>query len=309
MLQNLFTVGQQVIILFILIAVGFILGRRRIINDTGAGVLTDIVLFVVAPCVIIQAFQRPYDPSMLRGLLLALLLAVLVHAVSILFACLCFRDREVARRKVLRFAAVFSNCGFMGLPLQQAVLGADGVFYCAAFLVAFNVFAWTWGLAMMHGGGRGALSPRKLILNPGIIGVVIGLVLFLCSVSLPAVIAQPVGYLAALNTPLPMLVIGYHLSHANLRRAFSSGACYLCMALRLLILPLLALGAMWLCGIRGTMLVSVVISTAAPVAALATMFTAKFKGDTELSVSLVSASTLLSIITMPVVIALAQLLA
>ena len=307
MLQNLYTVGQQVIILFILIAVGVVLGRRRIVNDNAAGVITDIVLYIVAPCVIIHAFQRPFEPAMLRGLLLSFLLAVLAQAVSILIGRLCFRDPDVGRRKVLRFATVFSNCGFMGLPLQQAILGSDGVFYCAAFLAAFNIFAWTWGFAMMSGDRR-SLSARKLLLNPGILGVVIGIVLFVCSISLPQIILQPVTYLAGLNTPVPMLVIGYHLSHANLRRAFSSFSCYLCMALRLLILPLLVLFVLRIFPLNDTLVISTVISVSAPVAALCTMFSAKFKSDTELSVSLVSASTLLSIITMPVVIALAQLL-
>ncbi|MBR2667110.1 MAG: AEC family transporter [Oscillospiraceae bacterium] len=308
MLQNLFTVGQQVVILFILIAVGVLLGRRRVINDTGAAVITDVVLYVVAPCVIIQAFQRPFDAAMLRGLLLSLLLAAAATVLSIALGYLCFHDKNAARRRVLRFAAVFSNCGFMGLPLQEAVLGADGLFYGSAFLVVFNLLAWTWGLAVMSG-DRQILSAKKLVLNPGILGVIIAVALFLGSVTLPTVIYQPVHYLAALNTPLPMLVIGYHLSHANLRRAFTAGACWLSMALRLLIVPLLALLGMKLCGVEGTQMVSLVISVAAPVAALCTMFSAKFKNDTELSVSLVSASTLLSIITMPVVIALAQLLA
>lgn len=302
------TVGQQVLILFLLVAVGFACGKARVLNDRAVKGIAEMVLLFAAPCVIIQSFERPFRPSMLVGLGIAALAAVAVHIVSIVIARLVFRDADVARRRVLRFAAVFSNAGYMGLPLQQALLGEDGVFYGAAYVVVFNLVLWSYGLFEMSGDSKG-FSVRKLLLNPGIIGIVCGLPLFLFSLTLPTVLSEPVRHIAALNTPLPMICIGFYLADTRLREALRDRKSYAVAGLRLLAIPLLSLGALYLCGIRGALLVSLVIAASAPCAAATTMFATKFDQDTCLSVNLVSLTTILSLATMPLVVGAAQAIA
>ena len=158
-------------------------------------------------------------------------------------------------------------------------------------------------------GQKSVLSIKNICLNPGIIGTVLGLVFFLFSINLPNLILTPIGYLADLNTPLPMIIIGYYLAHSNLKRAFTSLSSYISMSLRLVIIPLLTLLCLYSLNVKGDLLVSLVISASAPVAAIATMFSAKFNRDIELSVSLVSASSILSIVTMPIIVGFAQYLA
>lgn len=307
MLENIFTVGQQVIILFLLIGTGFLCGKTGLITEKGSQCLNDIVLYAVTPCVIIKSFMRPYDSTMLMGLLLAAGLAVGIHVISIGIATLVFRNKDIAKRRVYRFAVVFSNCGFMSLPLQQALLGDDGVFYGAVYIAVFNVILWTYGVIQMSGDTK-SLSFKKIIFNPGMIGIIIGALIFLFSIQLPEIITQPISYLAALNTPVPMLFIGYYLSKSNLLDAFKDAKGYAAAALRLILVPILTLGVLLLCGIRGVLLVSCVIASAAPVAASTTMFAAKFKQNVTLSVNLVTLSTLFSVITMPVIVGFAQLL-
>lgn len=307
MLSSFLTVSQQVLILFVLIAVGALCGKTKIINESGSKVMADIVLYFVTPCVIINAFQREYDSTMLIKLLVSALCSALILAVSVVIAQLIYKSQTRSRACILKFATVFSNCGYMSLPLQQALLGDDGVFYGATFVAMFNIYVWSYGIITMKGKDDKA-SALKILINPGIIGTLIGVVLFLGSVNLPTIIAQPISYLAALNSPVPMLIIGYYLSQANLKKAFTDIWAYVAMALRLVVLPLLTLFALLLCGIKGTMLVSLVISVSSPVAAITTMMSAKYGHDTELSVSLVSASTLLSLATMPLVVSLAQYL-
>ena len=158
-------------------------------------------------------------------------------------------------------------------------------------------------------GSRQNLSPRKLILNPGVLSLAIGLMLFLARITLPTVLASPMGHLAALNTPLPMLIIGFYLADTDLKAALRDWRSYAAIGLRLLVVPLTALGILYLCGVRGTLLVSMIIAASAPVAASTTMFATKYDCDTGLSVNLVSLSTLLSLITMPLIVALAQVIA
>ncbi|MBQ7915378.1 MAG: AEC family transporter [Firmicutes bacterium] len=307
MLQNIITVAEQVLILFILIGLGFTAGKTKLINNPVASGMTNVVLYFVTPCVIVNSFQRDYDPNMLQGLLIAVVAALASHGISILLAHLLVRDKKDAKQRVLRFSVVFSNCGFMSLPLQQALLGADGVFYGAAYIAIFNILGWSYGVAIMSQDSK--LSLKKILLNPGVISVAIGIIIFFTSYRFPNVIGSPITYMAALNTPIPMFLIGFHLSQAKLSTVLTDLKCYWVMALRLILSPLISLGIFYIFGLRGTVLVACMIAVCAPVAAMATMFADKFGQDTETSVGLVSISTLLSIITMPIIVGLTQTLA
>lgn len=158
--------------------------------------------------------------------------------------------RRVAR--VLRFGTVFSNAGYMSLPLQQALLGEEGVFYGAAYVAVFNLIVWSCGVLEMSG-DRKNLSVKKLVLNPGMIGLAFGLPIFLFSIPLPEVIAAPVSHLAALNTPLPMIIVGVYLADTKLMSIWKDARCYLAAGLRLLVIPLATLVVLLLCGVRGTL--------------------------------------------------------
>ncbi len=303
MLENILTVGNQVLILFILIAVGFVCRKRNIFSDSAVAGLTNFVLYIVTPCVIINSYLREYNPEMLSGLLITVIAAFISFAVNILIAHFTLHDKDEKSEKVIRFASVFSNCGYMSIPLQNAVLGSDGVFFGATYIAVFNIVLWTYGVLLMSG-DKNNISVKKFLINPGIIGTALGLIVFFSPVKLPYVIAEPVSYLAALNTPVPMMIIGYYLAGSSFR--IKGASVYLSMFLKLIVFPLLMLLGLYLAGIRGVVLASSVTSVAAPVAAATTMFSEKFGGNTPLSASMVSVSTLLSIITMPVIIGISM---
>lgn len=305
LLENFIMIAQQVLVLFILIAVGFACGKKGILTDASSKKITDIVLYVVTPCVMISAFQRDFSMELLGSILITALCAAAIIAATIFIAKLVFRDKNESRKKVLQFSTVFSNCGFMSLPLQKAILGDDGWFYGSIFVAVFNVIVWTYGLVMMSGDKK-QLSIKKLAFNPGIVGVIVALIIFVLSIKLPYIVSQPIDYLAALNTPLPMLVIGFYLSQADFKKAFTDAGAYLAMLVRLVVVPLLSMAVMWLLGVDKTIIIACVIASAAPTAATTTMFAAKYDRDVELSVSVVASTTLVSIITMPLVVALAE---
>ena len=305
MFINVFT---QVVILFILILLDVALTKANILTEKGVSSMTDMVLILVTPCVIIKSFVREFDKSVLKNLLISFLIAFLAHIGFIVLSHLIIHSKEKATERVLRFGSIFSNCGYMSIPLQQALLGDIGVFYAASYVAIFNLFIWSYGIITMSGDKK-YLTPKKMILNPGMIGLGIGLIVFLFSSPLPKLILEPISYVASLNTPLPMIIIGYHLTKSNLLYGLKSFKCILAMGLKLIVFPAIALGVMYLFGIRGDMLVSSVISCSAPTAAITTMFASKFSADTPLSVNMVSLSTIISLITMPCIITLSQLIA
>ncbi len=298
----------QVVILFVLILIGFALAKTRVLNDKSVSGMTDLVLILVTPCVIVKSFFREFNRSDLKDLLISFLLGILLHLAFIALSMLLLRDKSKDRRIVLQYAAVFSNCGFMAIPLQQALLGDNGVFLGSSFVAIFNAFVWSWGLLLMSGDKK-TLRPLKIITRPAILALIIGLAVFLLSIPVPKVLSEPVSMLAALNTPLPMIIIGFHLASSNVLKGITDIKCIFAILLRLIIYPAAAIIVMWLCGVKGDMLISQAICCSAPVAAVTTMFSSKYNRDTELSVNLVSLSTLLSLITMPAMILLAEKLA
>lgn len=302
---SLFSVGEQVLILFILIAVGFVCSKTKLITAESVPGINNFILYIVTPCVIIESFHREFQAEMFSGLGLAALAGALAHILNIAAAHLFLHDEDKSRETVLRFGTVFSNCGFMALPLQNALLGSLGVFYGATFIAVFNLFNWTYGIFLM-GGKEAGFSPRKLVLNPGVISLCIGLFFFLTPFSLPGIIFTPVKSLAALNTPLPMVIIGYYLSCLVSLKVLCDRKLWGAILLRLIALPAVEMALFYLLSFRETLLVSVVISTCAPPAANALVFASKFKRDTELAVTLVSVATALSIITMPLIVALSM---
>lgn len=305
LLENFIMIAQQVLVLFILIGVGFACGKKGILTDESSKKITDIVLYVVTPCVMISAFQREFSMHLLGNILITAFCATASIAATVFIAKLIFHDKNTARKKVLQFSAIFSNCGFMSLPLQKAILGDDGWFYGSIFVAVFNVIVWSYGLVMMSGDKK-QMSVKKLAFNPGIVGVLIALIIFVLRIKLPYIISQPIDYLAALNTPLPMLIIGFYLSQADLKKAFTDAGAYLAMAVRLAVVPLLSMFVMHLLNVDQTIMIACVIASSAPTAATTTMFAAKYGRDVELSVSIVASTTLVSIITMPLIVALAQ---
>ena len=301
------TVGQQVLILFVLIACGYLLGRGRVIGDTGAKAMSDVTLLLASPCVIALSFEREFSWSVMQELGTALLLGVLIHLVAIGLAQVMY-CHDAPRDRVLRMATVLSNAGFMGLPLQQAVLGEQGVFYGAAYVTAFNLTLWTYGLMTMDRSSK-RISARKILINPGVIGLAAGVIILVLPVQLPPLIRTPISHLAALNTPLPMVFIGYSLSKVNLGKILRDKTYYLACAVRLLLVPTIVIGVLYLAGIRDVLLLSMAISASAPVAAAVSMFAGKYEQDTERAVNQVALSTVFSVITMPLFVSLVKLIA
>lgn len=305
MTDCLLVVARQVGVLFVLMAAGFLCHRTRLLGERVIKGLVDLLVVVVTPCLIVRSFERPFAPNLLSGLLWALAAAVGAHLLGIA-ASFLFRDADKRRESVLRFAVIFSNAGFMGIPLEQALLGTDGVFFGAVYVAVFNLFCWTYGVVTMCGGLKD-VRVRSLLVNPGSVGITLGLPFFLFSLHLPSVLDAPLGMIADLNTPLAMMVVGWYLAEADFRPVAACRSAWGAGALRLIAIPSVVLGALWLCRPpEPAMAIATVVAASAPVAALTTMLSARYGRDVPVSVGLVSATTLLSILTMPLVVGLAM---
>ena len=309
MLENIQILVSQIIVMFLLMAAGYICYRLKYLNNEGAGQLSLILTRVVAPCVVIDSFQREFDPALGMTLLAAAGCAVLAMGLSIIVSHILFRaDGPHKNYGDKRMCVVFTNCGFMALPLLDALYGSYGLFLGSAFIAVNNVLLWSYGVAQLCPDMSRAQKIRNAVINPGTVSLAIGLVFFLTPLNLPQIPATCVSYLASLNTPVAMIILGAFLAQCDLRACFRDQQVYFVTALRLLILPLITLVIFLLLPLDSILRNTMLISAAAPVAMACSMFGQVYGTDYLFSTRAVAVSTILSAVTIPGLIALSGLL-
>ncbi len=306
MLDNLITVALQVAMLFIMIAVGFSLGKTKLLDEKAIKGLANVVLYVATPAVILQAFTTEVKtPEKTKNLIIVAVVTTLLHIVMIILAKLLIRNKDDRANRIMRLLVIFSNSGYMAFPLQKAILGDIGVFYGAMFVAIFNIFMWTYAV-FVASGDKKTLQIKNILLNPTIISVIVSILLYAFSIKLPDFLSDAVSGLGNLNTPLPMIIIGFNISCFPFIQLFNDKRVYFPGVLRLVAMPLLSLGIMFVLGVRGLPLIACTIAASAPSAAAPVMFATKYGLDAQLGSKITSLTTLFSILTMPVIVALAQ---
>ncbi|MCW5953386.1 MAG: AEC family transporter, partial [Propionibacteriaceae bacterium] len=300
----------QVAVMFLLMGLGFLAFRLRWVGDEAVSGMTKLVVYFVTPGVIVMAFQRPFDMARLQTLGVVFGLDILVFSLTAALAALVFSRRFIpddGRRTVLQFGTTYTNAGFLGIPLAQALLGSDGVFYVVSFVVTFHLFVWTHGAALFGRGSAGSLGRRllELVLNPNMIATAIGMACFLGSWQLPALLGQAVGHVAAMNTPLSMIVVGANLAAISMRSVFRDRDAWLGTLARNLIVPLVFVAGFALLPLDPVAKMATLIAVAAPVGAFVVMFSILHGRDTRFATRLLTVSTLASIVTMPLILAVA----
>ncbi len=298
----------QVTILYIIAIIGFICHKTGLFTEKAAKMTTDLLFYIVTPATIIRSFvEMSFSKENLKSLWLALLGGFVFHAIAIIFSELAYIKSKGENLPILKFGAVYGNVGYMGIPLSNAIVGTEGVFYSSASIIVFNIMAFTHGIFIMTKGDRNKkFNIKSLLLNPGIIAIVIGLPLFLLNVNLPQILGKPLDHIANIQTPLAMLMFGTFLATADWKSVFKEKRIMLTAFIKLIATPLLTLVTLKAIGFSGALLVSCVLASSAPTATNTVLFSAKFDKNTALASSMTAIVSLISVITMPVMIALSQ---
>lgn len=296
-------VASQIIIIFALMMVGALARECKFLSAKSVNDLTNIALYFLSPMVILHAFQQPFSMHRFHIFVLLVVGIFIGYAITIAIASVTFhwaRDRNI--RSILQYGSIYSNNGFMGIPLAQALFGQTGVFYGVASMIGFNVMSWTHGVGLFRG-QQNHLSHlerlKRILLNPNIIAIILGLIIFTASIHLPSLVTSFLTYGSQAFTPLSMMIIGSNLVGIKLRDVKLNHWLIIALVFRNWVFPLINLVILRLMGITGVALITTVILAACPVAGLVVLFTLQAKGNSRPAVILMSVSTILSLITIP----------
>ena len=262
--------------------------------------LLPLLLYCVLPCVVLKSFCIEYSAKGAVELAVSIAAGAGVLLLSMAVSWLFFRKDPMAQ-----IGVAFSNAGFMGLPLVTAVLGGEAVFYAAGFVALLNALQWTYGQAKLSGDKK-YIQLGAVLKNPLVLSLLGGVMIYFCRIPVPQILRTPMGAIAGMNAPLAMIVLGVYLARTDLKAIFTRPRLYALSAVRLVVIPLLTIVCLMLlpAGWRqiGTVLI---IVNAAPIGSNIAVYAQRLGLDSSYAVQMVCLSTLLSLITLPVMLSLA----
>jgi hypothetical protein len=300
-------VSTQVLVLFLLIVIGWIARKAGVLDDTAISRFSAFVLNVTLPGLILTALQRPYSPELLRQSMVVLALSLSIYGASFLLAFLYPRLIGASRfeRGVHSYAIIFSNVGYMGYPVVEAILGPESLFFLAIYNISFNLFAFGFGAWFISRDGNRKLKLSwKMLVNPCVISTIIGFILFLASVQYPAALGRALKMTGDITSPLSMIIVGAILGRMDPRVVFGRWRTYVTSLVRLILWPGAIAAVLYAAGLRGLLFALPVLVLALPVAASTPIVANVYEGDVDSGSSLVFISTLACVATIPVVAAL-----
>jgi len=292
------TIVQQLLQMFLVVIFGFIIAKKDILNANSQQEIARMLTNFVIPLTLVLAFQQPFQRDQLIGIGLAFIGAVFIFAARILWAYFGFRDAD----KVDRYATVFSNSVFVGIPIIFPILGYEGILYLSMYLIVSGTLQYTYGIWSLSD-GREEITWRNVVFNPGVIGTITGLLLYLLQIELPDVLFNGLDTIAGLSSPLGMILLGGYLAGSRFKEVFLDWRNYWVVSHRLLFTPILGVIILWLLPISDpTILLTLAIVNCTPTAVNTAVFSQIYGGDYEYGARIVILSSILSIITMPLLI-------
>lgn len=298
---------EQVGILFLLIFAGFIAAKTGAVKAEGRKVLSDLLVYLIMPCMILNSYFMELDKTMLRNLILSFGLSTMLLGLAVILSIVFTLRRTDENKKIVRFACTFSNAGYMGIPLIQALYGTEGTFYASAFLTMFNVVLWTVGCIMAGDKVKPKEVAKSILSTPVLYGVVLGLIIYLMQIPVPNFIVSPVASIGNMNTPISMIIIGMIIAGSNMKFIVTNKDIWFTIAVRMIVIPAISVALFYLLGFSGMTAKVVLIQAACPTAAITSVFAIRYGHNENVAAGAVVLTTLVSIVTLPLLAMLLQM--
>lgn len=301
------TVANSVISLFFIMLVGLYAQRKGIITPEINKGINNILLSISLPMLILSSFMTSFDDGLKDNLYNAFLFSFIAYVIVTIGSILLTIPIKGREKSVIKFSSIFTNTAFMGLPLLNAIFGSEGIIYGAVFNMFFNLYVFTYGVILFKGAKKGN-ETRKYIIdiikNPVIISVFIGLVIMILSLKVPANLENSIRLIGSMTTPLSMISIGFIFGRVKIREHLRDWTIYYAIFIKLIIMPLLMIIFFKLVDNTSVVATSIVVLMALPTATMASIFAERFDNQVEYTTIIVVSTTLLSIITIPIMVGL-----
>lgn len=315
---SFFTVFISVVSLVIMAVPGFLLGKLKMLPEKASEALSAVVLYGCQPLLVFMSFQSyEYSAEIGLNMLIVCGIAFAVHFIMIAIVSVLFRDREDIKTKTVRYGSVFSNCGFMGIPFLAMLFAGkpeagEILIYASVIIAVFNILNWTVGVFMMTGNIKD-VSLKKILLNPVIIAVAAGVLVFVTvkkpladiaaeGTTLHSVLnkfATSLDFLGDAVTPLSMIVIGIKLADVNIKQLFLDKKAYVTAFFKLVVMSFVALITVAYLPVSSSIKYTVFLLLSMPCATSTALFALLFDGDGDFGTVCTLLSTILSIATLP----------
>lgn len=297
---------EQIVELFIMIFMGFAIVKAGIVKDEESKVLSKIVLYLVIPCVIVNAFQVDYTAQTVKGLMIAFVASVILQIILLIIVAVM--GKVLSLNEVEVASVYYSNSGNLIVPIVTFILGKEWVLYGCVFMSVQLVFLWTHCKKIIS--RERSYDWKKIVLNINMISIAVGVVLFFTRIRMPEVIDNTIGAVGNMIGPASMIVTGMLFAGMNLKQIFVNKRVYFVSFLRMLIVPLIALVL-----IKGSRLANlsadapksmliVFLAVITPSASTVTQMCQVYGNDSQYASAINVVTTLSAIITMPVMVLL-----
>ncbi len=293
---------KKIIVMYLLMGIGYVLYKKNWLTKNGAKELGNLLLQIILPFTIVNAYLSEYSTEKVKYLFYSFMLALCTLLFSMAVSYLFFKRKY----PIENFSSAFSNAGFIGIPLVQSIFGTEAVFYISSYVALLNVFQWTYGVYMMTE-KKDTIKLKNLCKNPILIGMVLGILFFVFRISLPEVCLEVLSSVSGMNAPIAMIILGTYLAQLSLKEVFAGRLTYLASGIRLVLIPL----GTWLIlslfsGVSYEIRMVVMIAASTPVGSNVAIFAQKYQLSYTQAVKEVCLSTLISLVTLPLMVMLAS---
>lgn len=292
----------QILKMFMLMGVGYVLYKKKYFSDEVVKQLGNFLLMVVIPCVLVTSFIRDFDQQEFIYLGITAILSIISIGIGIVYINLVYKKEDILEK----FACIFSNASFIGIPIIAAMFGQDKLFYLSAYVAIFIILVWTYGIYLMTG-DKNEVSIKKIITNPNIIAIIIGLLIYCTPIQLPTIAINVLKDIGLMNTPLSMMVLGTYLAKDSLSKLFTNKKYYIVALNRLIVIPLLTIVFLkFIPNEYMTLKLIVLVVNSVPSANTLAILAQRFDYDYTSAAHMISITTIASIVTIPVITMIAQ---
>ena len=293
---------DQSLVLFLVMLVGYYSNKKGILDEKINRGISSFLINVSLPFLIISSFKFKFTKELGNNLILAIILSFICFLIT------CFIGKIISINKgdkgiVLNFMCMFSNVGFMGFPVIQGIYGKEGVIYASILNMILTLFCWTYGI-ILYSGKKDKDEFKKIFKNPPLISTVLGIIILITSVHIPEVLLNAIKMVGGTTTPLAMILIGSMMAGISLKESIKDKDIYFASLIRLIVIPIILILLVKIFNIHSVVASSIIIAEAIPPATVTAILAETYDKGRNFAATLIFITTIISIATMPAIIAI-----